>query len=130
MNVKIASPVKPVTQFRILAGLIIIATGVVLIARNLNIAYFPEWLFDWYTVFIVVGLYIGAKTDFNNFLWIIFLFIGSAFMLTHAFPGVNVWGFMWPLAWIGAGLWYLIRHSKPAIPRQEQPEFKKDVFEK
>jgi predicted membrane protein len=130
MNSNVNSLAKPATQFRILAGLIIIATGIVLIARNLNLAYFPDWLFDWYTVFIVAGLYIGAKSEFNNFLWIVFVFIGSTFMLTRVMPGVNVWGFMWPLALIGLGSWYLLRNRKPAIAIEDQPEFKTPAFDK
>lgn len=129
MNANVNSLTKPATQFRILAGLIIIATGIVLIVRNLNLAYFPEWLFDWYTVFIVVGLYIGAKSEFRNFIWIIFVFIGSAAMLERLLPGVNVWGFMWPLLLICVGAWFLLRNRSVVVPVEEQPAFKTPAFE-
>lgn len=49
-------------------------------------------------------------------------------MLKHAFPGTNVWGFMWPLALIGTGSWYLIRYSKPIVSADYQPEFKAQPF--
>jgi len=77
----------------------------------------------------VVGLYIGARSEFNNFIWIIFVFIGCAFMLTHIMPGVNVWGFMWPLALIATGAWYLLR-NRPIVVIDEPQVFKAQAFEK
>ena len=124
MNANINPTVKTASQFRMLAGLIIIATGVVLIVRNLNIIYLPNWLFDWYTVFIVAGIYMSAKSDFKNIAGIIFVFIGSLGMAAHLLPGVNVWSFMWPLVLIGTGAWFLLNSNKSIICREGRLEFK------
>jgi predicted membrane protein len=112
MNNDMNAPVKPFNSFRVLAGLIIIATGALLIGRNFDVFFFPHWVFGWYTILIIAGLYFGAKSNFASPVWLVSIVIGFIFMLCDAFPAINVWGLLWPLSLITIGAWYMSRHNK------------------
>ena len=50
---------------KILAGLIIVIIGSLLLVNNIAFNL-PNWLFYWSNILIVLGLVIGAKTNFKN----------------------------------------------------------------
>jgi predicted membrane protein len=96
---------------RVLAGLIIICVGVLLLARQSGVV-FPEWLFTWQMLLIVLGLFIGAKHSFRSGGWIVPLLIGAVFMVDEFIPGLSIGRMVWPLILIVAGLFMIFRPKR------------------
>lgn len=65
---------------RIGMGLLVLAAGVLLLARQLG-APIPSWLFSWPVILIVVGCIIGLKSKFENPASFILILIGVVFLL-------------------------------------------------
>jgi hypothetical protein len=64
----------------IFSGLLLLAAGGLLLASRMG-APIPGWLFSWYTLLIVIGLFIGIKSNFRNPGWVIMVTIGGFFLL-------------------------------------------------
>ena len=67
---------------RALGGLIVIAVGVILLIKQMNLFIFPDWLFTWPVFLIVWGLFIGARHGFRGWGgWLIISLIGGIFLI-------------------------------------------------
>lgn len=88
---------------RILGGLVIVAAGGVLLADRLG-ANFPDWLFTWPALLVVIGLFIGAKHLFRGFGWWVPVLIGAGFLVADYYPAVNLKPFILPALLILAGV--------------------------
>jgi hypothetical protein len=71
--------IKTNNNGNIVAGLIIIAVGASYMLKNVGFP-FPEWLFSWPSLLIVVGVYSGLKHRFRNNAWIFLIGFGLFFM--------------------------------------------------
>jgi predicted membrane protein len=98
---------------KMFVGLILLALGVVFLLHQFEFFFFPHWLFGWYMWLIVVGFFIGAKSNFRNFTWLILVGIGFVNLIDAALPDFNLSHFLWPLAIIGFGLWLILRRNQP-----------------
>jgi len=99
-----------VKQKRSLLGIILVAFGAIFLLRQMDII--PDslwWLFRWYTILIVIGVYViltGKKST-----GIILCAIGGVFLLNGlGFYDLN-WSYVWPVALIGLGLLFIFRNS-------------------
>jgi hypothetical protein len=92
------------------AGLILLAVGGVLLARQLGVI-FPAWLISWESLVIVIGLFVGIKSRFQNFGWLILVGIGTFFMLDDFYPAMR--NFVWPVVIIAIGLLIILRPHRP-----------------
>lgn len=61
-------------------GAVLLIIGGILFARQAGVAL-PSWLFTWPMILIVVGIFVGIKTRFNDFGWLILIAIGTFFLL-------------------------------------------------
>jgi len=102
---------KSASNTRVILGAIIVIVGGILLADQLNIFLIPNWLFNWPTILILVGLYSGAKHNFSNLSWLVWMFIGSMFLLDDAIPGMNIGNFAWPAGLIILGVYLIARRS-------------------
>lgn len=68
---------------KVWAGLFIIGVGALLLLKNFGLD-FPNWVFRWHTILIVVGLFIGIKHRFQHTGWLIMVLIGGYFMAEDA----------------------------------------------
>jgi len=93
---------------RVLGGLIVIAIGIVLLARQAG-ADIPYWVFKWEMLLIVIGFYVGARHNFRNWGWLVPVFIGSAFLLDDMIPDINIGHLVWPIIIIGVGVSMILR---------------------
>lgn len=91
---------------KVLGGLIIIAVGTVLLAKQMGVI-FPIWLFSWPMIPIIIGLYIGARHTFRARGWIIPVLIGSFFLVDKIVPDMVVSAYIWPLLIIAAGIFIM-----------------------
>lgn len=102
-----------------LGGGILLAVGATLMARQLGVV-FPEWLFSWPVLIIVIGIYIGARHLFRNPGWVIMVAIGSVFLLDNIYTDINITTFFWPLFIMAAGLFMIIK------PRRKHQQISDD----
>jgi predicted membrane protein len=63
---------------RICGGLIIMGVGLVFLLKNIGINI-PDWVINWPTLLIIIGLLIGYKRNFNGPGWLIVILVGVFF---------------------------------------------------
>lgn len=94
----------------LMVGLIVLVAGVAFLLHQLNIDFFPHWLFRWPMVLIAIGLVIGVKSKFTNIGWLIMVCIGGFFLLEDVtFYGWHLRPYMWPVGIILIGLFLIFR---------------------
>jgi len=74
---------------RIFAGIILVGVGAALLLRNSGFP-FPNWLFSWPVILILVGIYSGFKHNFKNNSWIIMIGIGGFFLVDRFIPDLRL----------------------------------------
>jgi predicted membrane protein len=102
---------------KVLGGIILVAVGAVLLARQLGFE-FPAWLFTWPVMLIVIGLYIGARHLFRNPGWIVLVTIGGIFLIDRLYADINIATFFWPLFIIAAGILMIFKPHRKTWNRQ------------
>ncbi|WP_299760421.1 DUF5668 domain-containing protein [uncultured Pontibacter sp.] len=110
------------TSGKVLAGLLLIAVGVVILASKLNIFFLPYWVFSWQMLLIVIGLFIGFRHNFRKSGWLVLVLIGSVFLINDLFTGFNIRVYFWPILLIGIGLWVMLKPRNRQDHRFNQPE--------
>lgn len=101
---------------KIVGGLLIIAAGVLFLAKELG-ADIPQWIFTWKMFLIAVGFIIGVKHKFLHPLWLILVVIGGAFIMGDIYPQWNIRPF-WPVLVILVGIAILFK------PRRSRRHYK------
>jgi predicted membrane protein len=96
---------------RIFGGLIVVAVGAMLLAKQMGI-YFPHWLFSWQALVIAIGLYIGVRHSFRNPVWIILVLAGTLFLADLIVPALGFKHYTWPLVIIAIGLIMIFRRHR------------------
>ncbi len=91
---------------RIIGGLILVTVGIGLLLRNLGYI-FPEWLFSWPMILILVGIYSGVKHKFRNGTWAILMGIGGLFLADIISPSLRLQPAFWPIIIIGLGVIFI-----------------------
>lgn len=104
---------------RVLGGIVVVAVGAVLLARQLG-ADIPRWVFSWEVLLIVVGIYIGAKHSFRVHGWLIPVLIGSIFLIDDVAPGIAISHYAWPVIIIIIGLAIMIKPRRKFNGRFEE----------
>lgn len=84
--------------------MILLIVGFAILIHQLNFFFFPYWLFSTWTVMIVVGLYIGARHNFRNWIWLVLVIIGALNMLDDIFTRAHFTSAIAPLIIITLGL--------------------------
>ena len=97
------------TNRKTLAGIIILILGSVLLIDQLDIFFFPHWLFSWPMWIIGYGFYMGYKYNFKKPFWIWVTVLGFAFLITENFDHAG--RFMWPISIIGLGTYMVLKHN-------------------
>jgi len=111
-----------------LGGTIVIAVGAVLLARQLGVE-FPEWLFTWPVMLIVIGIYIGARHLFRNPGWVVLVAIGSIFLIDKLYTDISISTFFWPLFIIAAGILMIIKPHRKTFNRSAHSEYVEQQIE-
>ncbi|MEQ1624769.1 MAG: DUF5668 domain-containing protein [Sediminibacterium sp.] len=102
------NPFKQNNGSNVIGGLILIGIGVILFMRKMNFQ-FPDWLFTWPMILILVGFYSGVKNNFRNNTWIIISSIGVFFLLDRYMLDIRIARFIWPIIIIAAGILFILR---------------------
>ena len=96
---------------RAILGAFVVVIGTILLVDQLDLLIIPGWLFTWPMILIIIGLYSGAKHNFQNSTWLILLLIGLAFLLDNALPGLMLSNFIWPVGLVALGIYIIMRRS-------------------
>ena len=102
-----------------LGGIILLGIGGLLLAREVG-AELPKWLFTWPMILVVVGLFVGVKTQFRDFGWLILIGIGVFFLLDRM-QEIPVREYLLPAIVILAGIVILFGALFRKSPPKEDP---------
>ncbi|MBS1651568.1 MAG: hypothetical protein JSU07_06110 [Bacteroidetes bacterium] len=88
---------------KIFGGILVVVIGLVYLAKEsgLNI---PEWLFNWKTLLIAIGIVIAIKHKFRKLSWLIIVSIGTIYLIKDYYPECKLAPFIWPIIIILFGL--------------------------
>jgi predicted membrane protein len=100
----------PQRSHRGFAGILVVIIGAVLLARQMD-AELPYWLFNIGPILIAVGLYIGVKSNFKNWTWVVVAGFG-VLVLTAKIAGFSVSHLIGPLIIISVGLVLLLKPKR------------------
>ncbi len=89
-------------------GLFLLAIGGVLLLDQMGFP-FPDWLFNWHSLLIIIGLFVGLRSGFRGFGWMIMILIGTFYLAKDSYPSLPVDRFIWPTVLIGIGLIFILR---------------------
>ncbi len=89
-------------------GIILLIIGVLLILRQSGFPV-PRWIFGWEMILITIGIFVGIKTRFRDFGWMILVAIGVLFLLKDIYPDTSIRNYIWPALFILIGLVFVFR---------------------
>jgi predicted membrane protein len=98
-------------QGRLWAGLIVITVGAILIAREAGVDI-PRWVVSTPMFLIALGLFIGVRSSFRNWIFLIPMGIGAALLVDRIFWDVNIKPFIWPVVVVLIGLFMIFRPKR------------------
>ena len=93
---------------RVWAGMLVIIVGAVWLARETG-ADIPRWVTSWPMFMVALGLFIGIRSNFKNWGWIIPFGIGVAFLVDRIFWDINIKPYVIPAVVIVIGLLMIFR---------------------
>jgi len=96
---------------RVLGGFILIGVGLILFLDKMG-CYFPDWVFTWKMLLIVIGFYVGARHVFRGTGWLIPIIIGGLFLAEDLIPGFAIGQFVWPIVIVVIGLFMIFRPKR------------------
>jgi hypothetical protein len=85
-----------------LAGLILLAVGGMLLARQLGVPV-PHWIISWPMILIVVGVFMGVRSKFKGLGWAFPLLFGLFFLAEDIVPDVLDRRLLWPIMIMSVG---------------------------
>ena len=97
---------------KVLAGFVMLAVGAALLLRQFTYDFFPNWIFSFPMLLLVIGIYGGAKRNWRNPAWFILIIIGFGLLLERIIPGFEAHDLAWPVIIIGVGLWMILRRNQ------------------
>ena len=109
------------------AGLVLIAVGALLVSRQFGV-YYPEWIFSWEMIVVVIGILVGMKSGFRDYGWAIIIGIGLIFLFDDIFQEMPVHQYGWPILITAVGVFVLM--SGLGSKREEREEQKQKQKEK
>ncbi len=69
----------------------------------------PDWMFTWQMFLIVLGFFLGIRSNFRGASWFILMLVGGFFLVDEFFPDIILRRYLWPLALIVLGIFFILR---------------------
>ena len=111
---------------RITTGLLLLIIGGLLLAYKMG-APLPGWLFTWPVILIVIGLYLGLKSKFQNPGSFIMILIGAVFLADRSIPGMDFRNYIFPIILMGIGLIFILRPKNRECGNRRFKNYNHDV---
>jgi predicted membrane protein len=103
-------------------GFILVLVGAFFLLRNMDLDV-PFWVVSWQMVMICVGLVISVMSNFKNNAGPVLVVIGGLFLAKDIFAlPYDVSRFIWPIAMIVVGLYFIFRKSVYQSSSSERKE--------
>ncbi|HPG10684.1 MAG TPA: LiaF-related protein [Chitinophagaceae bacterium] len=96
-------------------GAFILLIGIAALIKA-SVTDLPDWVFSWQTLLITLGVFIGFRHGFRGASWLILILIGSIFLIDDIIPDFSYHRYMWPMALIVIGLFFILRPRNRYIP--------------
>lgn len=96
---------------RTIVGFGLLAIGLLTLLKHSPFYFFPHLLFSWPVMLIALGIYIGAKHQFQKSNWIFITAIGVLFLIPNIIPSLHT-VVLWPLLLVVLGIRMLTRHNQ------------------
>jgi hypothetical protein len=97
---------------RVMGGVVIVAIGLIFLAKQTDAFFLPHWLFSWPMFLIGLGIFIGARHSFRDLGWLIPIVIGLVFLADDYWYDLSLKRFIWPVLIIIAGLAMIFRPKR------------------
>jgi hypothetical protein len=94
------------------AGIILVTIGAAILIKKSGIAFFPDYLFSWPVILIIVGLFSGFKSQFKNPGALIMIVVGSIFLWDRVVDDIDLRRFIIPAIIIGVGISLILRPQR------------------
>lgn len=112
---------------KIMAGLLLVTVGTFLLLDRLGY-WFPNWLFSWPMIPIILGLFIGFKHNFRHPAWFFLVVIGGLFLAEYMFIGLHVKKLIWPVLIMLVGFWMIFGRNRH--PRWNKENWKEHAHKR
>ncbi len=89
-------------------GLFLLIIGAAALLKAM-ILPLPAWVFTWQMFLIVLGFFLGIRSNFRGISWFILMLIGGIFLVDEFFPEIILRQYLWPLALILLGIFFILR---------------------
>jgi predicted membrane protein len=103
----------------LVTGLVLLGVGLFWFLRKLGIV-FPDWMFQWPMILIIVGVAVGIQHKFSNPVSYILVALGVLFLLE---PMLNLpqrlYEFFWPSILVGLGIVVLLNYVRGSGRKKE-----------
>lgn len=93
---------------RVWGGIVIVCVGTILIAREAG-ADIPRWLVSGPMFLVALGVFLGARSSFRNYYWLIPVAIGCALIVDREFWRLDIRPYIWPAIIVLIGLVMIFR---------------------
>jgi predicted membrane protein len=100
-------------------GVFILLVGAAALVKA-SVTGLPDWVFSWPSFLIVFGFFIGIRHNFRGIAWFVMMIVGGAFLYQHINPEVAVQRYIWPLALIIVGLFFIVRPGRRSMHGSEK----------
>jgi predicted membrane protein len=89
----------------------------------------PDWVFSWPSFLIVFGFFIGIRHNFRGIAWFIMMVVGGTFLYQHINPEIAIQRYIWPLALIVVGLFFIVRPGRRSmhVPEKKNGDLQADT---
>lgn len=101
-------------------GIILVIIGGLLLLKTVGVA-FPFWVFQWYSLLILIGFLIGLASRFRDKGGLIMMAVGAIFLLRDVYDDTPYREYAIPVVIILAGIFFMVsnRRKKEAIAHRE-----------
>ncbi len=101
-------------------GLFLLVIGAAALAKS-YLTTFPDWIFSWQMLLIVLGLFIGVSHRFRGGAWFGLLLVGSLFLVNDYFTNGELRRQIWPLILIILGIVLILRPRRRFSEKKNTP---------
>lgn len=115
----------------VLTGLALITLGVLFYLERIGKINTPIDFFGWEWALILIGIFVGEKSNFRGYSWLVLIGIGLYFNLDVLIPHVNLRLYYGPLALVLLGAYFIfVPKSRSRRSRSRYNKYHQDTREK